>query len=95
MQVRNFTQEEILNLPCICGTTSEGDIILNDDKVIKMIRSTNGSYFSNKLFTIHALLDSIDLPEIEELVLPEKLRASITSFIVISFDINFFKFAFV
>lgn len=73
MQVRNFTQEEILNLPCICGATSEGDIILNDDKVIKMIRSTSGSYFSNKLFTIHALLDSIDLPKIEELVLPEKL----------------------
>lgn len=73
MEVRNFTKAEILDMHNLSFMTSEGDILLTNDKVIKIFKRTNGDYFSNKLFTIHALADDINLKKIKELVLPEKI----------------------
>lgn len=73
MEVKNFTKEEVLKMHNLSYMTSEGDIFLTNNKVVKMFKRTNGDYFSNKLFTIHALADDINLKSIKELVLPEKI----------------------
>lgn len=73
MEVRNYTKEEVLKMHNLSYMTSEGDIFLTNNKVVKMFKRTNGDYFSNKLFTIHALADDINLKSIKELVLPEKI----------------------
>lgn len=73
MQVSDYKKSEIESMKHLSIVSSEGDIYLYQNKIIKRIRRINGDYFSNKLFTIHALADNEHLKEIEELVLPKKL----------------------
>ena len=62
---------------------SECELFIIEDKeywkkhhtLVKHFKQNNGEYFSNKLYTIHALVDNIDKLGIDELVLPSSLFA--------------------
>lgn len=85
MQVVNFKQREFenfkpLDLPSnIFNTEAEMFIIPEKNKwtrkqtILKKLYIDMGETFSNKLYTIHELLDKKDIIGIEELVMPEAL----------------------
>ncbi len=85
MQVVNFKQREFenlkpLDLPSnIFNTEAEMFIIPEKNKwtrkqtILKKLYVDMGETFSNKLYTIHELLDKKDIIGIDELVMPEAL----------------------
>jgi len=87
MKIRSYTEREFKKLkkmelhPSI--SHSECELFIIEDKeywkkhhtLVKHFKQNNGEYFSNKLYTIHALVDNIDKLGIDELVLPSSLFA--------------------
>lgn len=87
MKIRAYNEREFKKLkkfelhPSI--SHSECDLFIIEDKdhwnkhhtLVKIFNQTNGEYFSNKLYTIHALVDNLDKIGIDELVLPSALFA--------------------
>ena len=87
MEVRYYNEREFrklkkFELPRIVPST-ECELFIIEDKeywikhhtLVKKYMQTTGEYFSNKLYTIHALVDNIDIFGIDELVLPSSLFA--------------------
>ena len=87
MKIRSYTEREFKKLkkmelhPSI--SHSECELFIIEDKeywkkhhtLVKHFKQNNGEYFSNKLYTIHALVDNMDKLGIDELVLPSSLFA--------------------
>ena len=87
MKIRSYTVREFRKLkkmvldPSI--SHSECELFIIEDKeywkkhhtLVKHFKQNNGEYFSNKLYTIHALVDNMDKIGIDELVLPSSLFA--------------------
>lgn len=87
MKIRSYTQREFKKLkklelhPSI--SHSECELFIIEDKeqwkkhhtLIKHFKQTNGEYFSNKLYTIHELVDNREKLAIPELVIPSSLFA--------------------
>lgn len=87
MKIRSYTEREFKKLkkmdlhPSI--SHSECELFIIEDKeywkkhhtLVKHFKQNNGEYFSNKLYTIHALVDNHDKLGIDELVLPSSLFA--------------------
>lgn len=87
MKIRAYTEREFRKLkkmelhPLI--SHSECELFIIEDKeywkkhhtLVKQFKQINGEYFSNKLYTIHALIDNKPILGIDELVLPSSLFA--------------------
>lgn len=63
----------IYNTECELFIFNEKEGWNKEKKLLKKYYITSGDYFSNKLYTINALIDNKDKLNIDELVLPEKL----------------------
>lgn len=87
MKIRAYTGREFRKLKKIqlhpSISHSECELFIIEDKeywkkhhtLVKQFKQTNGEYFSNKLYTIHALIDNMPILGIDELVLPSSLFA--------------------
>jgi len=87
VKIRSYTEREFKKLkkvelhPSI--SHSECELFIIEDKehwkkhhtLVKHFKQNNGQYFSNKLYTIHALVDNKSILGIDELVLPSSLFA--------------------
>ena len=87
MKIRSYTEREFKKLkkfelhPSI--SHSECELFIIEDKeywkkhhtLVKQFKQNSGEYFSNKLYTIHSLVDNADKLRIDELVLPSSLFA--------------------
>jgi len=87
VKIRAYTEREFRKLkrmelhPSI--SHSECELFIIEDKeywkkhhtLVKQFKQTNGEYFGNKLYTIHALIDNKTTLGIDELVLPSSLFA--------------------
>lgn len=77
METLNYNKDDIANMLCLDSTIyqifNEGKIYIDGDVAIKQIRNNNGTYFSNKLFTINSLVDRNESIGMPELVMPKAL----------------------
>lgn len=87
MEIRSYTKREFerlnkYSLPKTVPNT-ECELLIIEDKefwkkhhtLVKRYLQTSGEYFSNKLYTISALIDNRNILQIPELILPSSLFA--------------------